>query len=132
MSRYSLDVRKKVVAAYLLRKGSIRQLADQFMLSPATVHSYIKRYRETQDLTPRKPGPTKPKKLVPHRDFIVQMVKENPDWTLRQYSDYFLEKRGVHAHLSEICEFLQDEGLTLKKKRIETRRLQLKQAKCSG
>ncbi|MBO1349435.1 MAG: hypothetical protein EBE86_019535 [Hormoscilla sp. GUM202] len=45
MSRYSLDFRRKVVTAYELGFGSIRQLADQFMISPATVHSYIKRSR---------------------------------------------------------------------------------------
>ena len=51
MSRYSLDFRRKVVTAYELGFGSIRQLADQFMISPATVHSYIFRHRETQDIT---------------------------------------------------------------------------------
>lgn len=57
MEPYSLDFRQKVVTAYKLGKGSIRQLAEQFMLSPATVHSYIKQYRETQELTPKKTAP---------------------------------------------------------------------------
>lgn len=43
MSRYSVALRKKVVTAYQLGQGSIRQLAEQFMMSPATVHSYIKK-----------------------------------------------------------------------------------------
>ena len=90
MSRYSLDFRRKVVTAYELGFGSIRQLADQFMISPATVHSYIKISRETQDITPKKPGPNRPVKREHHRDFIVQMVKNYPDWTVRQYREHLL------------------------------------------
>ncbi len=37
MSRYSLDIRRKVVAAYHLGKTSIRKLAQQFTISPVTV-----------------------------------------------------------------------------------------------
>ncbi|WP_396442760.1 MULTISPECIES: hypothetical protein [unclassified Limnospira] len=63
MSRYSVAFRKKVVTAYQLGQGSIRQLAEQFMMSPATVHSYIKKSRETQDITPQKPGLNRPSQL---------------------------------------------------------------------
>ena len=70
MGRYSLDLRQKVVTAYQLGNA-----ARQFMLSPATVHSYIKQYRETQDITPKKPGPKRPGKLEAYRDLIVKIVK---------------------------------------------------------
>lgn len=116
MSRYSLDFRIKVVTAYELGFGSIRQLADQFMISPATVHSYIKRYRETQDITPKKPGPNRPGKLENHRYFIVQMVKDYPDWTVRQYREHLLNEQDVYVSVGGMCEFLKKEGLTLKKK----------------
>jgi hypothetical protein len=33
------------------------------MMSPATVHSYIKKSRETQDITPQKPGLNRPSQL---------------------------------------------------------------------
>jgi transposase len=79
MSRYSVDLRKKVVTAYELGFGSIRQIAEQFMMSHATVHSYIKQYRESQELTPKKPGLNRPRKLEPYRDFIIQMVQDYPD-----------------------------------------------------
>jgi len=115
MSRYSLDFRRKVVTAYELGFGSIRQLADQFMISPATVHSYIFRHRETQDITPKNPGPNRPGKLEPHRDFIVQMVKDYPDWTVRQDREHLLEKQEIYVSVGGMCEFLKKEGLTLKK-----------------
>ncbi len=115
MGPYSLDFRQKVVTAYKLGLGSIRQLAEQFMLSPATVHSYIKQYQETQELTPKKPGPKRPGKLEAYRDFIVKMVKDYPDWTVRQYREHLLNQKDVYVSVGGMCEFLQKEGLTLKK-----------------
>jgi len=121
MSRYSLDFLRKVVTAYELGFGSIRQLADQFMICHATVHSYIFRHRETQDITPKKHGPNRPGKLEPHRDFIVQMVqmvKDYPDWTVRQDREHLLEKQEIYVSVGGMCEFLKKEGLTLKKQLI--------------
>lgn len=127
MSRYSLDIRHKVVTAYQLGNTSIRKLAEQFMMSPVTVQKYLNQYRDTQDLTPLKPGPTKPGKLVPHRDFIIQMVADHPDWTLRQYCDYLLEHRQLYSSIGGMCQFLQKENLTLKKRLIVGRRLPVQQ-----
>ena len=47
MSRYSLDIRRKVVTAYQLGNTSIRKLAQQFMMSPVTVQKYLNQYRNT-------------------------------------------------------------------------------------
>ena len=116
MSRYSVDLREKVVTAYQLGKGSIRQLADQFMISPNTVYGYIKKYRENQDLTPKKPGPKRPGKLEAYRAFIVQMVQNHQDWTVRQYREYLLTEAKVYVSVGGMCEFLKKEQLTLKKK----------------
>ena len=123
MSRYSLDIRHKVVTAYHLGHTSIRKLAQQFTMSPVTVQKYLNQYRDTQDLTPLKPGPNKPGKLFSHRDFIVQMVEDHPDWTLRQYCDHLLGSRQVYSSIGGMCQFLKKEKLTLKKRPIAGRRL---------
>ena len=115
MGRYSLDLRQKVVTAYQLGNAARRQLAEQFMLSPATVHSYIKQYRETQDITPKKPGPKRPGKLEAYRDLIVKMVKDYPDCPVRQYREHLLNEQDVYVSVGGMCEFLKKEGLTLKK-----------------
>jgi transposase len=41
------------------------------MMSPATIHKFIKQYQETQDLTPQEPGTKKSSKLEEHREFII-------------------------------------------------------------
>ena len=84
------------------------------MISPATVHSYIKLHRVSQDLTPKKPGPNRPGKLEPHRDFLVQMVKYYPDCPVRQDREHLLEEQDIYVSVGGMCEFLKKEGLTLK------------------
>jgi transposase len=116
MGRYSIDLRQKVVTAYKLGFGSIRQLAEQFMISPTTAYNYIKQDRETQDLTPKKPGPKRPGKLEAYRDLIIRMVEEHPDWTVRQYREYLLTEQNVYVSVGGMCEFLKKVGLTLKRK----------------
>ncbi|MBC6474847.1 MAG: hypothetical protein GDA48_20295 [Hormoscilla sp. GM102CHS1] len=44
------------------------------------------------------------------------MVKNYPDWTVRQYREHLLNEQDVYVSLKGICEFLKKEGLTLKKK----------------
>jgi transposase len=101
------------------------------MMSPATIHKFIKQYQETQDLTAQKPGTKKSSKLEEHRELIMKMVESHADWTLQQYSDYLAEHCHVDASLSILCRFLQKEKLTLKKRVIAAKRLRLKQGKNS-
>jgi transposase len=131
MTCYSIDIRYKVVQAYHQGKLSIRKLAEQFMISPATVQKFLKQYRETQDLTPQKLGTHRESKLESQKEFILQMVELHPDWTLQQYCEYLAEQRNVDASLSTLCRFLKKENLTLKKKLTGARRLPQKKDKIS-
>ncbi|GAB4218009.1 MAG: hypothetical protein OHK0012_24930 [Synechococcales cyanobacterium] len=88
MGAYSLDIRRKVVVAYQLGNTSIRQLAKQFTMSTTTVQKLLRQYRETQDLTPQKPGTKMVNKLEEHRDSLLEMVAAHPDWTLVQYCEH--------------------------------------------
>ena len=132
MTCYSVDLRRKVVEAYFQGGNSIRKVAKLFSMSKDTVQSYIKKYRETQDLTPLKPGTKKVSKLEEHRDFILNMVQQHPDWTLNQYCDYLAEHRNVDASGSIMSRFLQKEEITLKKRPIAVRLLRQKKVKISG
>lgn len=133
MTQYSPDFRLKIVTAYLTDdKATIRGVAERFSVSPQTVTDLLRQYRETQDLTPKKPGPAKHCKLDEHQEFIHTMVTEHPDWTLRQYCDHLLEHREVYSSVSTMCEFLKKENITLKKRLIGERRLPAKKFRSSG
>ncbi len=121
MTCYSLDLRQKVVQAHQEGKLSIRKLAQQFRIAPATVQKYLKQYRQTQDLTPQKLGTRKVGILENYKDFVLSMVESYPDWTLQQYTEYLAEQCDVDVSLSTLCRFLNKQGLTLKKKPIGAR-----------
>lgn len=132
MGAYSLDIRRKVVAAYQLGNTSIRQLAKRFTMSTTTVQKLLRQYRETQDLTPQKTGTKKVSKLEAHRDFLLDMVASYPDWTLIQYAEYLHNQRGVEASPSILCRFFQREQITLKKRPIGTRVWSQRKSKTSA
>ena len=115
MPVYSLDLRKRVVSAYKVGNISIRKLAEQFQVTKRTVHRWIKQHRETGDLTPLKAGTKKSSCLEPQKQHILQMVAENPDWTLREYCEELGEKTGVYVSQATMCLFLKREEQTLKK-----------------
>jgi transposase len=52
MKAYSLDLRERVIAM-LTETGSQPQVAKHFKVSLATVENWWRRWRETDDLTPR-------------------------------------------------------------------------------
>ncbi|MFS8857371.1 transposase, partial [Synechococcus sp. H55.1] len=47
MPTHSLDLRQRVVAAYLAGKTSIRQVAERFMVTKRTVHRWVRQYQQT-------------------------------------------------------------------------------------
>ena len=42
---YSLDLRRRIVAAYQNGEGSIRELAERFSVAPNTVQNYLRQVR---------------------------------------------------------------------------------------
>ena len=51
MSLYSLDLRTRIVDAYLEGEGSQQEIAAHFKVSRSTVQNYLRLYEETGDLT---------------------------------------------------------------------------------
>jgi transposase len=50
---YSVDLRKRVVAGVLEQRLSIFEAAKVFQVGSATVERYLRRFRESGELTPR-------------------------------------------------------------------------------
>lgn len=122
MSTYSLDFRKKIVAAYEAGNTSIREVAKRFMVTKRTVHRLTTQNRETGDLTPKKVGTKKSSPLEAHKQVIVEMVEQHPDWTLWQYCEAIAEKTGVSVSTGSLCRFLAKQGLTVKKRHFAVKK----------
>jgi len=80
---YSLDLRKRVVAAVLVGGMSRNQAAQHFGVGISTAINWVKRQQETGNVAPGKMGGHRPKTISgEHRLWVLQRTKGG-DFTLR-------------------------------------------------
>ncbi len=91
------------------------------MISPSTVQKLITKYPTTGDLRPLQWGTKRPSVLSQQKELVLAMVKQHPDWTLR-------ENHGVIANTSMMFWFLDKHKITLKKP-FATQKLSVKKYK---
>ena len=113
MEAYSLDLRKRVLAACDAGKG-IKEVARLFEVSPAWVRRLKQRRRELNTIQPlpKKNGPD-PKLTPQHRIRLRQAVEQQPDLTLAELK----HKLKLSASVPTICRALRALGLSFKKSR---------------
>src|SRR5215207_7658084 len=109
MEAYSLDLRKRVLAACDGGRAT-KEVARLFEVSPAWVRRLKQRRRElhTIEPLPRKYGPD-PKLTVEHRAQLRRAVEQQPDATLAELKRML----GLAASLPTICRALAALGLSL-------------------
>ena len=121
MKAYSLDLRAKVLEAYLQKEGSIRQLAQRFKVSARFVWALIHRFRQTDSYAPKPHGGGNPACVHPSQyEIIADLVKQYPDATLQELCGYFQEKCQRTPSKSSMQRVLDKMQLT-RKKRHSTR-----------
>ena len=108
---YSMDLRRRVVAA--VKSGeSVASVARRFCVSFPTVCEWRDR-DEAGELEPRKPGPTRPRKLTEADDRLMRdQVARRPGITARELKPML----SVSVTISTICRRLINLGLWLKKR----------------
>ena len=116
MTIYSLDLRERALALYIVEKLSIRKIAERLLINKSTVNEWLKLYREQGNVKPKRVGSTRKSQLEDYKEEVKKMVAEYPDYTLAEYCEYCLEKMGVGLSKSAMCRFLQKENLTKKKR----------------
>ena len=105
---YSLDLRKRVVDAVLLRNQGIRETAEIYQVHQETVRNWVNLFREKGVLKIDYVSIYKPRKL--NVEALRKEVEENPESYLSERA----EKFGVVT--STICKALKRMGITYKKK----------------
>lgn len=104
MKPYSLDLRRRVLHAYLNEEGSQRQLADRFKVSPDFVYRLLKRYRETGSVAPAKVHRPKMAKVdAEGLQELKKLIKADPDATLQTLAERYEEAVGVDVSVATIC-----------------------------
>ena len=113
---YSNDLRERVVSAVALG-ASCRAVASRFGVSVSTVVKWSQRYRRTGSVAPGQLGGHRRRVLVPHYDFIVERLRQEPHLTLHRLKDE-LAARGIAVSHNTVWLFLRREGLRFKKNAV--------------
>jgi len=113
----SLDLRRRFQLC--IEEGlSGRQAARRLHISAATGARLARKVRGGESLVPAKCGrPPGAGKLGAFRDFLVELVSQDPDITLFELRDALVEAEGVHVHHSAIARALNRLGFSYKKSR---------------
>lgn len=116
MKAYSLDLRERVVSSYQDGVESIREVCEQFQVSPSFLKKMLARHRATGDLAPRAHGGGKPKTLSDaHRKWLLKTVLGAPDITLSELQTQLLDKKKAHASVPTLSRELRSLNLRRKK-----------------
>ncbi len=119
MKAYSIDLREKIVQAYIQGNTSIRKVAIRFAVSKNLVQKLINQQRIEGTLQPKKRGKPQFSYLSNAESALRELVAENPDATLVELCELFAVKTGNWVSRSAMCRSLQKLGLNRKKKQSE-------------
>ena len=116
---YSLDLRDRAVARVAAGE-TVRSVAAVLEVSVASVVKWSQRYRRTGNAAPGPMHGHRPRVLLPHRDWIVERTSRGQAFTLRGLQAELAE-RGVRVDYRTVWNFIHEEGLSFKKKRVAKR-----------
>ena len=118
---YSLDLRERVVAAYLSGSGTYVEIGMRFHVGSATVDRWVSRMRQQGTLAPDAMGGRRHGKFDATSDAkLAAMVAADVDATQQELMERLRDELGLVVHPSSVGEALRRLNLT-RKKRPSTR-----------
>jgi transposase len=113
MPVYSQDLRTRVIDTIERGDGSLRQIAQRFLVSPSFVVRLLRRYRTTGSLEPQPHGGGRPPALSPAQlKRLAALIRKKPDATLEELR----QSLGVDCSTMAIVRALKKLKITRKKK----------------
>jgi transposase len=114
---YSLDLRERV-CAYVAAGNSCRSAARIFGISPSSAVRFAAFQRDRGDVAPKPQGRPAGRfgKLAPYKDFLIEIVRAEPDITLSELSSALEGTYGLTVQLSSIHRALARAGFSYKKR----------------
>lgn len=117
MRAYPIELRQRIVDAYLHREGSIRQVAERFQVARSYVQTLLKQYRERGHVRPlgshTRRG--KPPILQDHEALVRELVAQHNDATLSELCQMIETRTGLRVAQSTLHRCLARLQLTRKK-----------------
>jgi transposase len=116
MDPLSLDLRKRIVAAYRAKKGTYAEIAAQFQVGEASVSRLLRRDREQGDLRPDPPGGGYPPRIPEEQyETLRSLVAKRPDQLVCEICDEWFRLFKVSVSVSSMQRTLRRAGLSRKK-----------------
>jgi len=112
---YDQDLRDRVIATGSAEGGSARAAAAQFGVGIATAIVWVRRFREEGESVARRQGKPKGSKLDAHEKFLLALIEDKPDITLREMVEKLKRECGADAGKSTLSRFFLERGFTYKK-----------------
>jgi transposase len=113
MTPYSQDLRQRIVDTVTRGDGTIRQVAERFLVSIAFVTRLLQLYRSTGSVEPRPHGGGNPAVLTPEDlQRLRELIGQQPDATLEECRTHL----GASCSLMTISRALSQLGLPRKQK----------------
>lgn len=117
---YSDDLRKRVIGC--ISGGlSTGKAAQRYSIGKSTAGAWYRRYLETGEVSARKQGKRPGSKLDAHEDFVLDLIKDQPDISLTEIVEALGSERSVPACPSTVWYFLDKHGFSFKKNRTCSR-----------
>ena len=114
---YSLDLRKRIVAAVERGVETKRALAALFGVHESFIYKLLRQQRERGDLAPLPHGGGASAKLTEaNRTILFELVAATPDATLAELGQQLQKKTRLTVSQSTLCRGLQTLTLTVKKR----------------
>jgi transposase len=111
-----MDLRSRVVRAVEEEQMSRRSAAARFGVAIRTAVRWVGAFRASGSLAPRKMGNPTPPRLSAHRETVLAMLRERPDYTIEGLR-HDLAEQGIVVGYGSIRRFFAREGITRKKRR---------------
>ena len=91
MKAYSIDLRKRVLAAYDSGKYSVNHIAEQFQVTTRWIQKLRQQRKQEGSIAPRPPNKGR-KPVFQGKDLgkLEQFIETHPDATLEEIKQYFL------------------------------------------
>ena len=112
MHTYSQDLRERVVRACDEQRGTRKQIADLFGVSPSWIRRLLQRRRQTGSFAALPRGGATHTKMTDQRhERLIVLLREQPDATLAELRD----RLAAPVHLTTIFRTLRRLDWTVKK-----------------
>lgn len=118
---YSQDLRDRVIDAVLSGGESRRSAARRFGVSEASAVKWLQRVTRLGDRRCAGTGGHRRSKVKPHRDWLLAVIRAEPDITLAALCDRLAATHDVRTDTGTLSRFFTSEGISFKKKRAAVR-----------